>query len=60
MNPIDGLFKTYKIIFESVESFDRALALNPDCVDIGYSDKVIAFDSLGSAMEFKYKLWRYK
>ena len=60
MNRIDELFKTYKIIFESVESFDIALALNPDCVDIGYSDKVIAFDNLASAMEFEYKLGRYK
>ena len=60
MNPMGELFKTYKIIFESVESFDRALALNPECVDIGYSDKVIAFNNIESALEFEYKLRRCK
>lgn len=46
-------FETHKLIFATVESFDRACSLKPKCVDIGYSEMVICFETLDELNEFR-------
>ena len=41
----DSLFKTHDMSFDSELDFNRALSLKPKCVDIGYSSRVLCFET---------------
>lgn len=55
-NPMDELFKTHKLQFDSEEHFNKALSLKPNCVDIGYSDMIFIFETLEERIDFKTKI----
>ena len=55
-NQMDELFKTHKLQFNSEEHFKQALSLKPNCVDIGYSDMVLVFETIEERIDFKAEL----
>ena len=57
MNDINNeLFKIYILCFDTVSEFDNACLLDPECVDIGYSDLIIAFETDEQRVKFKARL----
>ena len=53
---MDELFKTHKLYFDTENNFNAALSLNPNCIDIGYSDRILSFKTIKERIDFKTKL----